>query len=191
MSCNCKQTHKHFVSYFFFLQFPSDVGCFCPFLLNTMTLAPYEALYLPANEPHAYLLGDCVETMATSDNVVRAGLTPKFRDTHTLLQMLSYSYSSAQERLLRPTTTNTTTRTYNPPTREFSVALHTIPSTASSVTLPSLAGPSLFLVVSGAASTAEHALPTASVWFIPAHFSTSLTVTDAPFVAFQSYCAPK
>lgn len=42
-------------------------------------LAPGEAIYLAANEPHAYVSGELVECMAASDNVIRAGLTPKFR----------------------------------------------------------------------------------------------------------------
>ncbi len=49
-----------------------------------------QALYLAANEPHAYISGDCVECMATSDNVVRAGLTPKFKDVDVLCNMLTY-----------------------------------------------------------------------------------------------------
>ena len=54
------------------------------------TQAPGEAIFLPAGEPHAYLKGDCVEAMACSDNVVRAGLTPKFKDVDVLCDMLSY-----------------------------------------------------------------------------------------------------
>ena len=38
-----------------------------------------QAIYLAANEPHAYVSGQIIECMATSDNVVRAGLTPKLR----------------------------------------------------------------------------------------------------------------
>lgn len=60
-------------------QFPGDVGIFCIYFLNYLTLLPGEALYLAPNEPHAYLSGDCVECMSNSDNVVRAGLTPKLR----------------------------------------------------------------------------------------------------------------
>ena len=48
-------------------------------------------MVLAANEPHAYLSGNCVECMATSDNVVRAGLTPKFKDSATLVNMLTYN----------------------------------------------------------------------------------------------------
>lgn len=35
--------------------------------------------------PHAYISGQIVECMATSDNVVRAGLTPKLRYTAELI----------------------------------------------------------------------------------------------------------
>jgi mannose-6-phosphate isomerase len=66
------------------------VGIFCPFLLNAVVLEVGDAIFLPANEPHAYLSGDCIECMAASDNVVRAGLTPKFRDVSVLVEMLTY-----------------------------------------------------------------------------------------------------
>jgi len=72
-------------------QFPGDIGVFAPFWLNVLTLEPGQAIFLAANEPHAYLSGDCVECMACSDNVVRAGLTPKLKDVSTLVAMLTYS----------------------------------------------------------------------------------------------------
>ena len=59
--------------------FPGDVGIFVIYFLNHVTLKPGEAMFLRANLPHAYLSGNCVECMACSDNVVRAGLTPKVR----------------------------------------------------------------------------------------------------------------
>jgi len=72
-------------------QFPNDVGVFCPFVLNTFTCVPGQAIFLSPNVPHAYLSGDIIEVMACSDNVVRAGLTPKPRDTDTLCTMLTYN----------------------------------------------------------------------------------------------------
>jgi mannose-6-phosphate isomerase len=57
-------------------------------------LSPGEAIYIGANEPHAYLSGECIECMATSDNVVRAGLTPKYRDVQTLCSVLTYKQVS-------------------------------------------------------------------------------------------------
>lgn len=71
-------------------QYPGDIGVISAFFFNYVKLNPGEALYLGANEPHAYLSGDCIECMATSDNVVRAGLTPKHRDIQTLCSMLTY-----------------------------------------------------------------------------------------------------
>jgi len=61
-------------------QYPGDVGVLAAYFMNYVKLSPGEALYVGANEPHAYLSGECIECMATSDNVVRAGLTPKYRD---------------------------------------------------------------------------------------------------------------
>ncbi|XP_062150591.1 mannose-6-phosphate isomerase 1-like isoform X3 [Alnus glutinosa] len=71
-------------------QYPGDVGVISAFFFNYVKLNPGEALYLGANEPHAYIFGECIECMATSDNVVRAGLTPKHRDVQTLCSMLTY-----------------------------------------------------------------------------------------------------
>ena len=61
------------------------------FFLNLVSLRAGEAIYLAANQPHAYLAGELVEVMATSDNVLRAGLTPKLRDTQVLCSSLTYS----------------------------------------------------------------------------------------------------
>jgi mannose-6-phosphate isomerase len=38
-------------------QFPDDVGTFCTFVLNVVELKPGEAIFLKADEPHAYLSG--------------------------------------------------------------------------------------------------------------------------------------
>jgi mannose-6-phosphate isomerase len=38
-------------------QFPGDVGLFCLFFLNYIVLQPGQAVFLAANEPHAYLSG--------------------------------------------------------------------------------------------------------------------------------------
>jgi mannose-6-phosphate isomerase len=75
-------------------QYPGDVGIFCAFMLNYLKLKPSQALFLAANEPHAYISGDCIECMAASDNVVRSGLTPKFKDVKTLVEMLSVTLTN-------------------------------------------------------------------------------------------------
>ena len=70
--------------------FPGDVGVLCPLVLNCIHLAPGQSFFMAADEPHAYISGDCVECMAPSDNVVRSGLTPKFKDVDVLCDMLTY-----------------------------------------------------------------------------------------------------
>jgi len=44
--------------------FPGDVGVLSLFFLNLIRLKPGQAIYLGANEIHAYLDGDCIECMA-------------------------------------------------------------------------------------------------------------------------------
>lgn len=77
-------------------QYPDDVGCLAAYFLNHVTLREGEALFLGPNEPHAYISGDLIECMACSDNVVRAGLTPKFRDVDALCEMLTYRDDSLE-----------------------------------------------------------------------------------------------
>lgn len=71
-------------------QYPNDIGVFSPLFTNYIQLQPGQSFFIGANELHAYLSGECVECMALSDNVVRAGLTPKFKDCETLCNMLVY-----------------------------------------------------------------------------------------------------
>lgn len=68
-----------------------DVGLLAVFLMNIVKVLPGRAIFIGPNIPHAYLDGDLVECMACSDNVVRAGLTPKHKDIETLLEMLDYT----------------------------------------------------------------------------------------------------
>ncbi len=66
-------------------QYPGDIGLFSPLLLNTISLQPGEAMFLDACTPHAYIKGTALEIMANSDNVLRAGLTPKHIDVDILI----------------------------------------------------------------------------------------------------------
>ena len=59
-------------------------------LLNQVTLAPGEAIWMPAGNLHAYLPGTGIEIMAASDNVLRGGLTPKRVDVDELLKVLRF-----------------------------------------------------------------------------------------------------
>ena len=71
-----------------FEMYPEDPGLFCPFLLNVKHLTEGEALYLEPRTLHAYVLGNGIELMSSSDNVLRGGLTNKKVDVHELLKIL-------------------------------------------------------------------------------------------------------
>ena len=68
--------------------YPDDVGVVISLMLNRMTLQPGEAAYLETGVIHAHLKGLCLEVMASSDNVLRAGLTSKHIDTAGLVACL-------------------------------------------------------------------------------------------------------
>lgn len=134
-------------------EFPKDIGIFCTFLLNISTLQPGEALFLQANEPHAYLEGEILECMASSDNVVRAGLTPKLRDTETLVEMCTYQSGSNRGRLsakhwVKSSPKEVEALLYDPPIEEFSVVTTKLEK-AQQVTNAPVDGPSIVLVLDG------------------------------------------
>jgi mannose-6-phosphate isomerase len=95
--------------------YPNDIGMVLMFCLNHLQLQPGQAIFLGPGIPHAYLRGNIIECMATSDNVVRAGLTPKYIDTTALLEVLDFD---AQPFLIdaRPGD-----QVYDTPAREFRV----------------------------------------------------------------------
>ena len=70
--------------------YPGDRGVLVGLLLNRITLAPGDAVFLGAGNLHAYLSGVGVEIMANSDNVIRGGLTPKHIDVEELLSVVSF-----------------------------------------------------------------------------------------------------
>jgi mannose-6-phosphate isomerase len=71
-------------------EYPGDVGVVTSLLLNPVTLQPGDVMFVPAGGVHAYLSGVAVEIMASSDNVLRAGLTPKHVDVREVLANVDY-----------------------------------------------------------------------------------------------------
>ena len=71
----------------------NDVGLLSFFFFNIVRLKPGQAIFTGAGIPHAYIEGNIIECMANSDNVVRAGLTNKFKDVNTLLEIMDYTFA--------------------------------------------------------------------------------------------------
>jgi mannose-6-phosphate isomerase len=70
--------------------YPADPGVLVALLLNYVELAAGEALFVGAGVPHCYLRGFGAELMASSDNVLRAGLTNKRVNVPELLRVLDF-----------------------------------------------------------------------------------------------------
>jgi mannose-6-phosphate isomerase len=142
-------------------QFPGDIGLFVQFFLNYVKLEVGEAMFLKADDIHAYLSGDIIECMASSDNVVRAGFTPKFKDVSTLTTMLTYSYAPISEQKMDPVdypyatlnaaaySSNSSNTLYDPPIPEFAVVRTALNRTGAKATFDPIDGPSIVLCTKG------------------------------------------
>jgi mannose-6-phosphate isomerase len=71
--------------------FPGDPALISPLFLNIVHLKAGEAMYLPSGVFHAYLHGLAVELMASSDNVLRGGLSSKHIDPEELIGILDFA----------------------------------------------------------------------------------------------------
>lgn len=69
-----------------------DIGIIFTFFFNILKMKIGDSFVISPDEPHAYISGELIEAMVNSDNVVRGGLTPKFKDTKTLEMMLKYEF---------------------------------------------------------------------------------------------------
>ncbi|ARW82957.1 mannose-6-phosphate isomerase, class I [Aeromonas salmonicida] len=108
-------------------QYPGDVGLFSPLLLNVVTLQPGQAMFLDACTPHAYVRGTGLEIMANSDNVLRAGLTPKYIDVAELLDCTRCLPKPDDQILLSPRLegmTSNTVQHFDVPVPDFTFSVY-------------------------------------------------------------------
>jgi len=154
-------------------QYPGDVGVLGALLLNLVTLKPGQALYLPAGKMHAYLEGVGMEIMASSDNVLRGGLTPKHIDVPELLRVLDF-----REGPIDLVEAQGDIFTYQTPAPDFELTrlkLHGGPVTLDRH------GPDILLVVEGTvevdSGTERHRLQRGASVFVDAAESSALTLS--------------
>jgi mannose-6-phosphate isomerase len=185
-------------------QFPGDIGLFVLFFLNYVKLEVGEAMFLKADDIHAYLSGDIIECMAASDNVVRAGFTPKFKDVDTLISMLTYSYAPISEQKMEPVdypyvtlnagaySSGSQAILYDPPIDEFSVVKIDLKKKGAKATFEQIAGPSIFICTSGEGKisvgpTVEEVKP-GYVYFVGATAEVVLESDGEDFTTFKAFC---
>lgn len=101
--------------------YPDDVGVIISLTLNRLTLQPGEAAFLGAGIIHAHLKGMCLEVMASSDNVLRAGLTTKPLNAEGLVKCLDRGMSRLAR--VNPEPFGLSTEVFNPDVREFALAV--------------------------------------------------------------------
>lgn len=101
--------------------YPGDPGVVTSLLLNPVTLHPGDAMFVPAGGVHAYLNGLAVEIMASSDNVLRAGLTPKHVDVDELLR--NVDYVAAPPIRIAPERFHGATRVFYAPVDDFELSV--------------------------------------------------------------------
>jgi mannose-6-phosphate isomerase len=133
---------------------PRDPGVVAPLLLRLVAVQPGEGLFVGAGVLHSYLHGAGVEIQASSDNVLRAGLTPKKIDIPDLLRVLVGSDGPAP--LVQPRTLSAGLDAYDVPVDDF--AVWRVRPTGSPIAVPA-AGPRIVVCVEGEVQVAGATLP--------------------------------
>lgn len=133
--------------------YPGDVGVVSALLLNLVRLEPGEAIYLPAGNLHAYLGGTGVEIMASSDNVLRGGLTTKHVNVPELLSVLDFRPLPAAPLLPVPMGEE---HNYLTPAREFHLSYFELSGATIDVHID---GPEIWLVTCGACQMSADGTP--------------------------------
>ncbi|KAL2104716.1 hypothetical protein VUR80DRAFT_9802 [Thermomyces stellatus] len=188
-------------------QYGRDIGIFVQFFLNYVQLQPGEALFLVADDIHAYISGDIVECMAASDNVVRAGLTPKFKDVKTLVDMLTYNFAPIEKQKMVPTeypyatlnragySSGSSITLYDPPIEEFAVIRTALKGDAAKATFEPIEGPSVIICTGGkgkiAVGSKVEEVKEGYVFFVGATAELVLESEggeDDEFVTFKAFC---
>lgn len=121
----------------------NDPGILVVLLLQRYELEPLQALALDAGNLHAYLEGVAIEIMASSDNVLRGGLTPKHVDVAELLSVLRFD---GGPRPIEPTPLDAERSVYSTQFSQFSLERHLIAGESARF---ELSAPTIALVVDG------------------------------------------
>ena len=160
---------------------PADVGVLLSVLLHHVTLAPGQALFVRAGQLHAYRSGLAVEVMASSDNVLRAGLTRKSVDVAAVLEIVDLAPVPVP--LLEGTPGGPGTTTFAPPVDDFALDVVDVARLPAGA-LPATGSPRIALVLDGEVSLvqggAELEVARGGAVFVPAGAAVVATSTGRP-----------
>jgi mannose-6-phosphate isomerase len=146
---------------------------------------------------------DIIECMAASDNVIRAGFTPKFKDVATLTSSLTYNYASPDKQKLEPKAYSYATlnaaayssesicEVYDPPIEEFSV-VRTVINRKGKASFDGIPGPSIVICTGGSGKISVgnkvEQVKEGYVFFVGATASVVLEADGNGFETFRAYC---
>ena len=99
-------------------RYPDDPAVVVSVLMNHVVLEPGEAMAVPAGLLHCYTSGLAVEIQGTSDNTLRAGLTPKQVDVDEVLRVIDVT---AQPQLVWPSEPASGLETFHPGVPDFAL----------------------------------------------------------------------
>ena len=132
---------------------------------------------------------------ACSDNVVRAGLTPKFKDVPALVGMLTYA--TGPVRVLSGSPVDAVTTAYTAPVPEFALQRMELAAGTAAYAPPPHTGAAIVVVVRGSMSAAarrggESAMTTklcaGQIWLQPADCTLQLTSEEGALL-FRAHAA--
>lgn len=143
-----------------------------------------------------------MECMASSDNVVRAGFTPKFKDVKNLISMLTYSYAPISEQKMKPIpypapSSNSHSILYDPPIDEFAVIKTTLKAGEKEV-FKGIEGPSIVIATEGQGKISvgpkEEVVKKGYVFFVGATAELEIQAENgdgSDLVCFRAFCELK
>lgn len=143
--------------------------------------------------------------MASSDNVIRAGFTPKFKDVDTLTSTLTYSYAPISEQKMVPTdyayvklnataySSDSSAILYDPPIEEFSVVKTDLNAAGGKASFEGIEGPSIIICTKGEGKISvgpkSEEIKEGYVYFVGATAELVLESTGSePLVTFKAFC---
>lgn len=130
-------------------QFPGDVGAAVLLMMRHQIVPPGHYVFVPAGVLHAGVSGVTVEILANSDNVVRAGLTPKAKNVDELLRIVDV------ERTVVPEVPDNDARLHSFPVDVPYFQLHQVLPGADPVEVPGRHKPRIVLCLGGELTLAD------------------------------------
>jgi len=110
---------------------PNDPGALVTLLMHLIDLSPGDAIFIPSGTIHAYVSGLGLEIMATSDNVIRGGLTIKHIAIEELNSVVDYQPSPPPH--LTPSVEykhNAVVTHFQPPVKDFELTRYDLTADA-------------------------------------------------------------